>query len=51
MFEQLKELAIDAVVLVGTWFFVTFCGMMDTHHGIISCGSAPKAQIQATQGP
>lgn len=50
MFEQLKELAIDAVVLVGTWFFVSFCGMMEAHHGL-SCSSTPKAQIQATQGP
>lgn len=49
MFDQLKELAVDAIVLVGTWFFVTFCGMMGQHNGFFTCGKAP--QVETTKSP
>lgn len=51
--ETLKDLAIDVVVLVGTWFFVTFCGMMGHVNGLFSCsGEAHQtAQVEEAGSP
>ena len=51
--EHLKDLAIDAVVLFGTWFFITFCGMMGHVHGFLSCaGDTTQAtQVEKASSP
>lgn len=51
--DTVKDLAIDAVVLFGTWFFITFCGMMGHVHGFLSCsGDTTQAtQVEKASSP
>lgn len=50
--DTVKDLAVDAVILVGTWFFITFCGMMGHVHGLLSCsGDAQEAQVEKASSP
>lgn len=49
--EYLKDLLIDAVILVGTWFFITFCGMIGSAHGFLSCSPTQATQVEKADNP